>query len=116
SYELGFELPLDAAMGIRAIGSDRSGPLIQVAFSISAGELTPVRMTRGVVYPVRMRVAVRNRDGEVVARIDTVRSFVSSTRLAGSQQLVGQLPVRVPPGNYRVRVSLESDRRGRLSP
>ncbi|HRP08337.1 MAG TPA: hypothetical protein PLL69_07605, partial [Gemmatimonadales bacterium] len=56
SYELGFELPLDAAIEILAIGSDRTSPLLQVAFSISAGELTPVRMTRGVVYPIRMRV------------------------------------------------------------
>lgn len=116
TYELGFELPLDAAIEILAVGSDRAGPVVQVAFSISAGELTPVRMTRGVVYPIRMRVAVRDLDGTVVARVDTVRSFVSSSRLDGSQQLVGQLPIRVPPGSYQVRASVEADRRGRLSP
>lgn len=115
SYELGFELDLDAAIDILAIGSDEAGPIVQVAFAISAAHLTPRPMPRGVVYPVRMRAAVRDASGNTVITIDTVRAFLSPTRLTPSQHLVGQLPIRVEPGEYRVRVSLESDRRGTLS-
>ncbi|HRP08872.1 MAG TPA: hypothetical protein PLL69_10335, partial [Gemmatimonadales bacterium] len=63
-----------------------------------------------------MRVAVRDLEGNIVARVDTVRSFVSPARLDASQQLVGQLPIRLAPGSYQVRAAIESDRRGRLSP
>jgi hypothetical protein len=115
SYELGFELEMDGAIEILAVGSDQVGPILQVAFAISAAGLTPRDMPRGVMYPVRMRVAVRDAAGRNVVTIDTVRAFLSSTRLTPSQHLVGQLPIRVQPGEYRVRVSLESDRRGMLS-
>lgn len=116
SYELGFELPLDAAIEILAVGSDQHGPVMQIAFAISAADLTPREMPRGVMYPVRMRVAVRDAAGRNVVVVDTLRAFLSASKLTPSQHLVGQLPIRVPPGEYRVRASLESDRRGLLSP
>ena len=116
SYQLGFEMPLDAAVEILAVGSDRSGPILQVAFAINGAELTPGSMPRGVIYPVRMRVAVLNMAGDIVAQVDTTRGFLAPARLRASQHLVGQLPIRVPAGTYRVRVALESDRRGFLSP
>lgn len=116
SYELGFEMPLDAAIEILAVGSDNHGPILQVAFAISGADLTPQAMPRGVVYPVRMRVAVVDGAGRIVTQLDTVRGFLAAARLRPSQQLVGQLPIRVPPGNYRVRVALEAERRGFLSP
>jgi hypothetical protein len=115
SYRLGFEMPLDAAVEVLAVGSDRSGPILQVAFAISGADLTPQAMPRGVVYPLRMRVAVVDASGAIIAQIDTTRGFLAPTRLRSSQQLVGQLPIRVRPGSYRVRVALESDRRGFLS-
>lgn len=115
SYELGFELDMNGAIDILAVGSDRAGPILQVAFAISAADLTPRQMPRGVMYPVRMRIAVRDAAGSTVVSVDTVRAFLSPTRLTPSQHLVGQLPIRIQPGEYRVRVSLESDRRGMLS-
>jgi hypothetical protein len=115
SYEVGFELPLDAAIEVLAVGSDQQGPILQVAFAISGADLSPQAMPRGVVYPVRMRVGVLDAQGQPVAGVDTVRGFLAPNRLLASQQLVGQLPIRVPPGQYRVRVALESNRRGVLS-
>ncbi len=115
SYELGFELDLDAAIDILAVGSDAAGPILQVAFAVSAADLTPRTMPRGVVYPIRMRAAVRDSDGKVVTTIDTVRAFLHPQRLRPSQHLVGQLPIRLDPGEYQVRVSLEAGRRGTLS-
>lgn len=115
TYELGFELPLDAAIDIRTIGSDRGGPVVQVAFAIAATDLTPQSMPRGVVYPIRMRLAALGADGRIVAQIDTTRGFLTPNRLTPSQYLLGQLPLRLPPGTWRVRASLESERRGMLS-
>lgn len=114
-YQLGFEMPLDAAVDILSVGSDQHGSILQVAFAIRGTELSPRPMPRGVVYPIRMRVAVLDGAGRIVAQVDTVRGFLSPTRLRASQELVGQLPLRVPPGEYRVRVALEADRRGFLS-
>jgi hypothetical protein len=116
SYELGFELPLDAAIEVLAVGSDQQGPILQVAFAINGADLSPQAMPRGVVYPVRMRVGVLDAQGQLVTGVDTVRGFLAPARLLPSQQLVGQLPIRVPPGEYRVRVALESDHRGVRSP
>jgi hypothetical protein len=116
SYELGFELPMNGSIDILAVGSDRVGPILQLSFAIPGSDVTPHTLqTRGVVYPVRMRVAVVDRTGETVVQVDTVRGFVAPRRLARDQYLLGQLPLRVPPGEYRVRASLEADRRGMLS-
>lgn len=116
SYELGFELPMDGAIDILAVGSDRAGPILQVSFAIPGGDVTPHALrTRGVAYPVRMRVAVVDDRGETILQVDTVRSFVAPRRLARNEYLLGQLPLRVPPGDYRVRASLEAERRGMLS-
>lgn len=116
SYELGFELPMAGAIDILAVGSDRAGPILQLSFAIPGSDVTPQPLrTRGMLYPVRMRVAVVDRSGETVMQVDTVRGFVAPRRLAGNEYLLGQLPLRVPPGEYRVRASLEAERRGMLS-
>jgi hypothetical protein len=115
-YQLDFEMPLDAAVDILSVGSDQNGPILQIAFAIRGMELSPQRMPRGVVYPIRMRVAVVDAAGRIVMQVDTTRGFLAPARLGASQELVGQLPLRVPPGEYRVRVALEADRRGLLSP
>ena len=116
SYELGFELPMNGAIDILAVGTDRAGPIMQLSFAIPGSDVTPQPLrTRGVVYPVRMRVAVTDGSGETILQVDTTRGFVAPRRLANNEYLVGQLPLRVPPGSYRVRASLEAERRGMLS-
>lgn len=116
SYELGFELPMDGAIDALAVGSDRRGPVVQVAFAVPGGDVIPERLRTGAMaYPVRMRVAVVDQQGRTVRQVDTVRAFVTPRRLANNQYLLGQLPLRVPPGTYRVRATLESGRRGMLS-
>jgi hypothetical protein len=115
SYELGFELPLDGAVQVVAVGSDRSGPVVQLAFAIGGGDLTPGTMPRGVVYPIRTRLAALDVNGAVITQIDTTRGFLSAARLRPSQHLVGQLTFRLPPGTFRVRATLEHGRRGLLS-
>lgn len=118
SYELGFELPMTAGVDVVALGSDADGPILQVAFAIDATDLTPQDlMGDRSLYPIRMRIAVRDRrDSTIAMVIDTVRGFVTGGRLRPGQHLLGQMPLRVPAGDYRVRVALESDRRGMLAP
>ncbi|MEO8479927.1 MAG: hypothetical protein ABI542_09885 [Gemmatimonadota bacterium] len=116
TYQLGFELELAAAIDILTIGSDADGPLLQVAFAIPGGGLTARRLHTGVVYPIRMRVAVLDSTGRLVVQVDTTRGFVAPATLRPGQFLLGQLPIKVAPGTYRVRVALEADRRGTLTP
>lgn len=116
TYELGFELDLHAAIDVLVIGSDAKGPVVQVAFAIPADGLTARPLRNGVVYPIRMRVALLDTGGGIVAQIDTVRGFVTGAALRPGQYLLGQLPVHVAPGVYRARVALEAGRSGTLSP
>ncbi len=116
SYELGFELPMDGAIDVLAVGSDRRGPVLQVAFAVPGRDIVPERLRTGAMaYPIRMRVGVLDRHGTIVMQVDTVRGFIAARRLGNDQYLLGQLALRVPPGRYEVRASLESGRRGMLS-
>jgi len=62
-----------------------------------------------------MRVAVRNAAGDVVATIDTLRNFGASAPIAEDGNLLGRLPIHVPPGDYSVRVALETQTRGMVT-
>lgn len=114
-FRLGFELPLHSVIDILAPGTDRIGSMVQVSFAIPGGDLTPRRLRVGVLYPVRLRVAARDAEGRVVAQFDTTRGYIAARPLTSNQFLLGQLPLHLPSGRYRVRAALESGRRGMLS-
>ncbi len=116
SWALRYELPLDAAVTILAVGQEAGEPQIQVAFAIAGSALLPIRTTRGVGYRVRMRAAVRDATGEVVASVDTVRGFLTGAALRPQDHLLGRLPIPVPPGRHTVRVALEADGLGMIAP
>jgi hypothetical protein len=63
-----------------------------------------------------MRAAVVNAAGEVVASVDTTRGFLTGTALRPQDRLLGRLPIPVPPGKYRVRIAVEADGLGVVSP
>jgi hypothetical protein len=64
-----------------------------------------------------MRVSViRRGTAEVVAAIDTLRTFVAPHAVPIDATLFGRLPVRVPPGDYTIRIALETPGRGVMSP
>lgn len=116
SWSLQYELPLDAAVTVLAVGQEDGQPQLQVAFAIAGSALLPIRTTRGVGYRVRMRAAVRDASGEVVASVDTVRGFLTGAALRPQDHLLGRLPIAVPPGRHTVRVALEADGLGMLAP
>lgn len=112
TWRFGYELPLTADVDVVAVGSDAAGSQMQVVFAIPGSSLYAPPSTGIVVYPIRMRVAVRNAAGDVVRSIDTLRHFAASTPIAETGNLLGRLAIHVPPGNYTIRVALETESRG----
>jgi tetratricopeptide (TPR) repeat protein len=115
-WALQYELPLDADVVVLAVGQEGQQPTLQVGFAIAGSALLPIRTPRGVGYQVRMRAAVVNAAGEVVASVDTTRGFLTGTALRPQDRLLGRLPIPVPPGKHRVRVALEADGLGLVAP
>ena len=112
SWKLGYELPLTADVDVVAVGSDAAGPEIQVVFAIPGSSLYAPPSNGRVVYPIRTRVAIRNAAGQVIATVDTLRNFTADHAIPENGNLLGRLPVHVPPGSYTVRVALETPSRG----
>ena len=112
SWKFGYELPMAADIDVVAVGSDSGGSELQVVFAIPGSSLYARPTTGMVIYPIRMRVAVRNANGDVIKAVDTLRNFGSAAPIAETGNLLGRLPVHVPPGTYMVRVALETESRG----
>jgi hypothetical protein len=115
TWSLGYELPLEAKLDVIAVGSDASGPLVQVAFAIPGTSLYAPPTDGRVVYPVRMRATIFS-GTKVVARVDSLRNFVAAQAIPLDAVLFGRLPLPVPPGDYTVEVSLETPSRGMTAP
>ena len=116
SWRLEYELPLGAAVDFVAIGRDRNGTQVQIAFAVPSSSIIPTRVSRGYMYPVRMRAAALGADGAVVATVDTTRLFYATQRIPATSQLLGRLPLHLPPGTYSVRVAIESGLNGEITP
>ncbi len=107
SYALHFARDLDAEVHVLAVGHDRHGPLVQIAYGIRGESLQPVRIARGYLYSVRLRFAAMDSSGSVVASLDTTRQFVSASMVPPREHLLGRVDVNVPPGDLSYRVSVE---------
>ena len=112
SWPLHFSGELPARLDLLAVGSDSTGPQLQLAFAIPGSGLTPIPMQQGVAYVVRLRASVMALDGSTVAVLDTTRRFAARSPVPAQQHLLGRLALRVPPGTFTVRMALESDLSG----
>lgn len=112
SWALGFELPLRAGVQMLSIGRTDDRPALRVAFAARVGDLLAHRTEQGVLYLVRLRIAVVGQDGDVVATLDTTRTFRTAMLLAPGQRLLGQVALPVPPGDWSVRVGVEGEGSG----
>ncbi len=116
TWVLNFELPLEASVDVVAVGEAPAGRLVQLAFAIPGRSLTPMVTVQGAFYRVRLRGAVRDARGDVVATVDTVRTFRTRGVLMPGEYLLGRTPVALPPGDYRVQLAVETDHRGVVTP
>lgn len=116
SWEFGFELPLAVQAEVVAIGQGAGGRAVQLAYALPGTALTPVYTIMGAYYHVRVRAAVRDASGAVVATVDTMRTFRSNGILRADELILGRVPVTLPPGEYTVQMALNADERGTILP
>ncbi|HEY4099834.1 MAG TPA: hypothetical protein VGM20_03035 [Gemmatimonadales bacterium] len=117
SHAVDYELPLDATVNAIAVGVDAAGPLLQIAFAIPGTSLYAPPAAGPVVYPVHIRASVRRQGSNaVIATVDTLRRFVAAQPIADERFLVGRVPMHLPPGEYTVRVEVETPGRGMIAP
>lgn len=109
AWPLHFRAPLKARMDVLAVGADSVGPQLQVVFGIPGNALSPVRLAGGLGYPLRLRASVLALDGTVVATVDTSPTLVAAAPVPAREYLLKRLTIRVPPGVFTVRVSLETE-------
>ncbi|HEY4319579.1 MAG TPA: GWxTD domain-containing protein [Gemmatimonadales bacterium] len=116
SWTFGYELPLVADVDVVAFGGTPRQPEVQVAYAIPGSSLYATPTGGPLVYPIRVRAAVRNARNELVAFIDTTRNYTSSAPIPEQAHLLGRVPLAVPPGDYTVRVAVETANRGIVEP
>jgi GWxTD domain-containing protein len=109
AWPLRFAAPLKAKFDILAVGADSAGPQLQLVFGIPGNALTPIRVAGGVAYPIRLRATVLSLDGTVVASVDTSPNLVVPSPVPAREYLLKRVALRVPPGVFTVRVSLETE-------
>ena len=107
SYELRFPQELKAHSEVLAVGSDSSGPHVQIAYAIAGSSLEPVTVTRGYLYSVRVRFVATDQRGQVVSSLDTTRHFVAPAPVPPGEHLVGRVETSVPQGTLQYRLALQ---------
>ena len=111
SYELRYQENLRARTDVMAIGRNEAGNLLQITWAVPGATLVPIKHDLGFVYPVRLRVAVSDAQGNVVASLDTVKMFLSAVEIPQKENLVDRMSLAVPPGMLRYRVAVDQDER-----
>ncbi|HET7042450.1 MAG TPA: hypothetical protein VFI13_10540, partial [Gemmatimonadales bacterium] len=114
---LHFDGPLmDVRWGTLAAGSEGDLSLVHLTWAVPQRSLQGVSSPRGTLYPIRVRYALIDlRTGKVAASVDTTTNFVSTSPVPRGEFLVGRVPLRVPPGRYVGRISVQDGEAGMLS-
>lgn len=107
SYELRFPEELTASHEVLAVGRDSTGTQVQIAYAVAGSTLTPVMVTRGYLYSIRVRFVATDRYNKVVATLDTTRHFVAPAPVPAGEHLVGRVSVPVPPGRFDYRLAIQ---------
>ena len=90
-----------------AVGRDSTGTQVQIAYAVAGSTLTPVMVTRGYLYSIRVRFVATDRFNKVVASLDTTRHFVAPAPVPAGEHLVGRVSVAVPPGRFDYRLAIQ---------
>lgn len=111
SYELRYPENLRARTDVMAVGRSEAGNLLQITWAVPGSTLKPIQNELGYVYPVRLRVAVSDEQGNVVAALDTTKLFLSRSEIPQKENLVDRMSLPVPAGLLRYRIAVDQEER-----
>ncbi|HEU4763682.1 MAG TPA: GWxTD domain-containing protein [Gemmatimonadales bacterium] len=109
SYALSFtgDLP-GTRWELLLAGQDGDSALAHLVYAIPGRALEPVVAQQGMIYPIRVRLAVLGRDGAPAATLDSTSFFLSRGRIAPTDWLVGRVAVPLRPGTYTYRIAIQN--------
>jgi GWxTD domain-containing protein len=109
TYELTFARRLDASCQVLGVGRQDASPLAHVTCAVRGNALQPERLPDGWLYSLRLRLAVSDSAGRVVAAADTTRRFFAREPVPEKEYVVGLVTLPVgAPGAFRYRAALSS--------
>ncbi len=116
TWSFGYELALPAAIALVAIGSDSTGPELQIAWSVPGNGVVPERAIDDFVYRLRLRAVLLDSASDVAGAVDTTVLIARDHWLPDDSLLVGRATLEAPAGHYTIRGGLESDGVGVVTP
>lgn len=109
SYGYRYPKALDARIEPLVAGRTPTTSEIHVAYAVRAGSLQPTHTEQGWLYPVHLKIQVRNERDSIVAMSEQRRVFRSERALNRRESLLGRVAVAVPTGALTTRIVLEHD-------
>lgn len=108
SYRRRYARPLEARADLALVGATDSQALVRVAIAVPFAATGESWLGEGLTFPLRLRIAVLDREGNVRLTDDT--TFRASAVVHRSQRwLAGTVSVPVPAAPIRVRLAVEGD-------
>lgn len=116
-FLLDFDEPLRVLAQILSVGRDSEGATVHVVYAVRSDNLEARRGPGGeFLYPVRLRFAVVNPEGEVVQTLDTVTTYSSGTPVPEGRLLAGRARVTLPAGEFEYHLAIQQSQAGLLFP
>ncbi len=106
-FEPGYRRSLDVECQALGVGHAERRPLLHLACGVGGRSLVPLPVPEGLVYALRVRLAVLDSLGRVVASADTTRRYLAGEPVPPGEYVVSLLSVPVIPGRLTVRVAAE---------
>ena len=118
THERHFPEDLEGSCQVLAVGSQGDEPLLHVGCAVRGKSLVSRKVPQGLLYTVRLRFAAADRNGRIVASIDTTRRFVAVQPVPDDEYVVGLVTVPAQASgvlDYRVMLA-EGDSIGHVFP
>lgn len=118
THEKHFPTDLDGSCQVLGVGAANDEPLLHIGCAILGKSLVPQVVPQGLVYTVRLRFAAADRDGRIVASLDTTRRFLASKPVPENEYVVGMVTVPSKAAgvlDYRIMLA-EGDSIGHVFP
>jgi GWxTD domain-containing protein len=107
SYAHRFAQPMGARIEALTAGREGAQGLVHIAYAIDVLSVTPTKSDDGWLYPVQIRVQLRDSRDSVISALEERRAFRSTQLLGRRETLLGRVALAAPPGTQTLRVVLE---------